>query len=223
MPSSSKREGEEGPVSEVEEYRGERIVIRANARCIHSRYCVLNRPDVFVPNADGPWIRPDAQSPDTIAAQVQKCPSGALTFERLDGGTQEIAPAVNTARIWENGPLAFHGDLEINGERMFRATLCRCGHSKTKPYCDHSHVDSHFVATGEPETKSAEPASSTGGALKIVPQTNGCLRIEGALEICVASGRTIARETKTWLCRCGHSSKKPFCDGTHKRVGFAAD
>src|SRR5512146_751066 len=128
MLSLSKHEGlRRRPMSDVEEYRGERIVIRANNRCIHSRFCVLGRPDVFVPNDEGPWIRPDAQSAETIAAQIQQCPSGALTYERIDGGAQEAAPAVNTARIWENGPLAFHGDLEINGERMLRATLCRCG------------------------------------------------------------------------------------------------
>jgi CDGSH-type Zn-finger protein/uncharacterized Fe-S cluster protein YjdI len=210
-------------MSDVEEYRGERIVIRANNRCIHSRHCVLDRPDVFVPNAQGPWIRPAAQSADTIAAQVQKCPSGALTFERLDGGAQEVAPVLNTARVFENGPLALHGDLEIAGERMFRATLCRCGASKNKPFCDHSHADSGFAATGEPATKSAEPATSAGGVLKITPQKNGSLMLEGELEICAASGRTLSRESKTWLCRCGHSSKKPFCDGTHKRVGFTAD
>ena len=46
----------------MDEYRGEKIVVRNNGeRCIHSRYCVLGRPDVFVPNVDGPWIKPDTQ------------------------------------------------------------------------------------------------------------------------------------------------------------------
>jgi CDGSH-type Zn-finger protein len=47
--------------------------------------------------------------------------------------------------------------------------------------------------------------------------------VEGNLEICAAGGRTISRETKVWLCRCGHSNTKPFCDGSHKRAGFVAD
>src|SRR4051812_36850697 len=122
----------------AEEYRGRDIVIRSDSqRCIHSRYCVLGRPDVFVPNVEGPWIKPDAVPADTAAAQVLLCPSGALTFERIDGGAQEKAPGVNTVRLWENGPLVFHAELEIAGKTDgFRATLCRCGMSKNKPYCD---------------------------------------------------------------------------------------
>jgi uncharacterized Fe-S cluster protein YjdI len=54
----------------VDEYRGTRILVRNNGeRYIHWHYCVLGRPDVFVPNVDGPWIKPDAQSADSVAAQ----------------------------------------------------------------------------------------------------------------------------------------------------------
>ena len=61
-------------MSGVDAYRGNRIVIRNNgSRCIHSRYCVLGRPDVFVPNVDGPWIQPDAAAADTVAAQIALC------------------------------------------------------------------------------------------------------------------------------------------------------
>jgi CDGSH-type Zn-finger protein/uncharacterized Fe-S cluster protein YjdI len=212
-------------MAEVDEYRGEKILIRNKGeRCIHSRYCVLGRPDVFVPNVDGPWIKPDAHPADVVAAQVMLCPSGALAFERLDGGAQEAAPGVNTVRVWENGPLAFHAELDIAGDKTsLRATLCRCGLSKTKPYCDHSHVEAGFVATGEPPSKSSQPLAVANGPLRITAQKNGSLMVEGALEICTASGRTISRETKTWLCRCGHSATKPFCDGSHKRAGFTTE
>lgn len=208
----------------TEEYRGEKIVIRNNgARCIHSRYCVLGRPDVFKPNVDGPWIDPNALAPETIATQVSFCPSGALTYERIDGGAQEKAPAVNTVRIWENGPLAFNAELDIAGDRSsFRATLCRCGQSKNKPYCDHSHEAAAFKATGECETTPTEPMANRGGTLKVSTIKSGPLYVEGALEVCASSGRTISRADKHWFCRCGHSNKKPFCDGTHKKTGFTA-
>ena len=55
---------------------------------------------------------------------------------------------------------------------------------------------------------------------RTLPQTNGPLLIEGNLEICAASGRTVARQTRATLCRCGGSANKPFCDGTHKKNGF---
>lgn len=209
----------------VDEYRSEKIVVRNNGeRCIHSRYCVLGRPDVFVPNVDGPWIKPDTHPPDTVAAQIMLCPSGALAFQRLDGGAEEQPPGVNTVRVWENGPLAFNAELNIAGDSSsLRATLCRCGKSKNKPYCDHSHVEAGFAATGEPEGKTSEVPAVRNGPLKITAQKNGSLMVEGALEICSASGRTLSRESKTWLCRCGASSEKPFCDGTHKKIGFATE
>ncbi len=62
--------------------------------------------------------------------------------------------------------------------------------------------------------------AARGGVLKVTPLTNGPLQIEGNLEICAGTGRTLNRVTETRLCRCGHSSNKPYCDGTHIKVGF---
>ena len=58
------------------------------------------------------------------------------------------------------------------------------------------------------------------GPVKITPQPNGSLKVEGNLEIVSGTGRTIDRVTRAFLCRCGHSNNKPFCDGSHKTVGF---
>ena len=191
-------------------------------RCIHSRNCVLGHPSAFVPNAPGQWIHPEGASVEAIVQIVESCPSGALSYKRKDGGADEAAPPVNTARIRENGPIAMHGAIEIDGETMLRATLCRCGESKNKPYCDNSHKEAGFVASGEPESKESTALDARDGLLKIVSQTNGCYRVEGNLEIVTGTGRTIDRTTKAFLCRCGHSGAKPFCDGTHKKIGFVA-
>jgi CDGSH-type Zn-finger protein len=103
---------------------------------------------VFVPNAKGPWIKPDNASPEAITALALACPSGAITFERLDGGENESAPLVNVVRIRENGPLAFHAGTAIaGGETQYRLTLCRCGASSHKPFCDGTHKKIGF--TGE--------------------------------------------------------------------------
>src|SRR5258708_6694091 len=143
----------------VEEVRGKRVLIRFEAKkCVHSRACVLTRPDVFVPNVSGEWIHPDAASVETIAALAHACPSGAIGYERLDGGEPEAPPIVNVVRVRENGPLAAHAALVVDGAPAgFRATLCRCGASKNKPYCDASHVAAGFTATGEPASQSSEP------------------------------------------------------------------
>ena len=208
----------------IEKVRGKRVLIRFEAkRCVHSRACVLTRPDVFVPNVDGEWIHPDAASPEAVARVAHACPSGAIRYERLDGGEDEVAPVVNLLHIRENGPLAFHAEIVIDGRPAgFRATLCRCGHSKAKPFCDTSHVAAEFSATGEPPTATSSPLDARAGALKISPQTNGPLLVEGNLEIVSGTGRTTNRVTKVFLCRCGQSSRKPYCDGTHKKVGFTS-
>lgn len=205
-----------------EEYRGKKIIIRFDAsKCIHSRHCVLGNPKVFLANAAGAWIEPEAASPEEIAALVNTCPSGALTYERLDGGEQEHAPLVNTVHLRENGPLAFHADMEIQGHgACYRAALCRCGASRHKPFCDNSHVAANFVATGEPPSADSEPLPERGGRLSVTPTPNGPLQIEGNLELCSGTGRTLNRTQKTWLCRCGASQNKPYCDGTHRKIGF---
>lgn len=207
----------------IETVAGKRVTIHFEARkCIHSRGCVLGRPDVFVPNVEGEWIHPDAATPEAVAELAHNCPSGAITYERTDGGPDESPPVVNLVRVRQNGPLAFHGELVIGGEAAFRATLCRCGQSQRKPFCDGSHATAGFDATGEPATKPSEPLASRNGAVTIDPTENGPLLVKGSVEIVSGTGRTLDRCTKAALCRCGGSSKKPYCDGTHKKNGFQA-
>jgi CDGSH-type Zn-finger protein len=159
-----------------------------------------------------------------VARIAYACPSGAIRYERLDGGEAEGAPIVNIVRVRENGPLAAHADLVVDGESVgFRATLCRCGASKAKPFCDSSHVAAKFSATGEPPTETTSPLAARDGTLKISGQPNGPLLVEGNVEIVSGTGRTMNRLTKVVLCRCGQSSKKPYCDGTHKKVGFTSE
>jgi CDGSH-type Zn-finger protein/uncharacterized Fe-S cluster protein YjdI len=205
----------------LEEYRGANIVVRFDgAKCIHSRHCVLEQPAVFEANVSGPWIHPDA-SPEGAVEVAHNCPSGAISYERTDGGPQESAPPVNTAHVRENGPLAIRAELMIGGKpEGFRATLCRCGASKNKPWCDTSHVAAGFKASGEPASQASEPLARRDGPLAITPTKNGPLEVTGSLEICSGTGRTILRTQQTWLCRCGGSSNKPYCDGTHAKIGF---
>lgn len=209
----------------MEEVRGKRSLIRFEGKkCIHSRQCVLGRPDVFVPNVDGEWIHPDAATPEELTALALSCPSGAIVHEPLDGSAGETAPIVNLARVRENGPIAIHAELELAGHAArYRATLCRCGASSNKPFCDGSHTAAGFTATGEPATQDSTALAARAGRVKITPAKNGPLLLEGNLEVVSGTGRTINRVTKTALCRCGQSSKKPYCDGTHSKVGFQAE
>jgi CDGSH-type Zn-finger protein/uncharacterized Fe-S cluster protein YjdI len=212
-------------MSGASEVRGKHIVIRFEGKkCIHSRGCVLGRPDVFVPNAPGEWIHPDAAPAEEIAAIARACPSGAIMYERLDGGPAEAPPPVSTVHVRENGPLALHADAEIQGSGpVLRATLCRCGASKNKPFCDSSHTTAGFSATGEPPTQPSEPLAERGGKLTVTPLKNGPLLMVGNLEVCAGTGRTLNRTQKVALCRCGGSANKPYYDGTHAKIGFTSE
>nr|UXE44573.1 hypothetical protein Hi04_10k_c2651_00017 [uncultured bacterium] len=216
----------QAPSSEVadgiEKVRGEKLELAFEAkRCIHSRFCVTGAPQVFLANVQGPWIHPDAMPVERLVDVAHACPSGAIRYRRLDGQPEESAPPVNLASVREAGPYAFRGQLVIDGAPAgFRATLCRCGASKNKPYCDGSHHEIGFNASGEPPSGRTDTLPVRDGVLAIDPQLNGPLKIRGNLEIVSGTGRVVARVTSAALCRCGGSASKPFCDGTHAKIGF---
>lgn len=206
----------------IERVSGERLELSFEAkRCIHSRFCVTWAPQVFLANVKGAWIHPDAMPVEPLVEVAHACPSGAIRYRRLDGRPDESAPPVNLATVREAGPYAFRAQLVIDGAPAgFRATLCRCGASKNKPYCDGSHHEIGFSATGEPPGGTTDMLPVRDGALRIDPQTNGPLRVRGNLEIVSGTGRVVARVGSATLCRCGGSASKPFCDGTHAKIGF---
>jgi CDGSH-type Zn-finger protein len=56
----------------------------------------------------------------------------------------------------------------------------------------------------------------------ITPLDRGPNLVKGTIKIVMPSGRVLVTEQTTKLCRCGHSQDKPFCDGSHKQVGFSS-
>lgn len=202
---------------------GEKVQITFNGKlCIHSRFCVTGAPKVFLANVQGPWIHPDDMGAEELMAVARECPSGAIQYRRHDGGTEEQAPPVNLIRVQEGGPYAFRGELSIDGEPIgYRATLCRCGASKNKPFCDGSHHDVPFTASGEPPTgDKTAMLEIRDGPIEITPTLDGPYMVRGNMEIISGTGRVVARQQAARLCRCGHSNTKPFCDGTHTKIGF---
>lgn len=212
-------------MSDIENVAGKKVLIRFEAkRCVHTRHCVLERPDVFVPNVEGAWIHPDAVSVEDVVKVAETCPSGAIRYERLDGGPEEAAPPVNLVRVRENGPLAFRAPLTVDGADVgMRATLCRCGASKNKPFCDGAHGTIGFTATGEPASADSPALASRDGAVAVAPLPNGPLKVSGNLEVISGTGRTVKKATQLFFCRCGASSNKPYCDGTHTKIGFSSE
>ncbi len=91
-----------------------------------------------------PWIDPNGESAEKIIEAIRKCPSGALSYtvDGMEHRDQERPPMVT---VTENGPYAVTGDVELldqprgAGASTEHYTLCRCGGSKNKPFCDGTH------------------------------------------------------------------------------------
>lgn len=211
-------------------YRSEKITVSFDLeRCIHSRECVRGLPEVF-DTKNRPWIRPDKSDPDRVAEVVMRCPTGALQFERRDGGAEEPVPKENIVAVAANGPLYVRGNIEIKDStgaillEDTRVALCRCGESMNKPFCDNSHKQASFRDAGIlGENQLVSEPAADGQKLQIVPAVSGPLLLSGEVEIRSADGETAYRGTRTALCRCGHSANKPFCDGSHAEVMWWSD
>ena len=209
----------------IRHYVDERIDVSYDAtRCIHAAECVHGLPTVF-DTARRPWILPSGGDAETIAAVVAKCPTGALHFTRLDGGRAEDPPDENVIVPMPNGPLYVRGQLQLRSAEHdvtlddVRIALCRCGQSRNKPFCDNSHRDAGFSDPGA-VTAGTAASEANGGSLSIKPTIDGPLLLEGAFTIRTHDGQTQHHSLKATLCRCGESGRKPFCDGSHRRVGF---
>jgi CDGSH-type Zn-finger protein/uncharacterized Fe-S cluster protein YjdI len=226
---------------EIFKYAGKDVDVHWNGKlCIHIGECGRAKGELFI-NGRQPWCQPDLASNEEVEAVVQRCPTGALTYQhkdaykdvggRVESGTEtegsntEQAATENTIHVAYNGPLYFKGDLDIEGAPEdlsaveFRAALCRCGQSKNKPFCDNSNEGAGFKdygAVGE----AGEGLESTGGKLNITLRPDGPLIVKGNVTITSANGRRAWQGKATALCRCGASQNKPFCDGKHKETGF---
>ena len=128
-----------------------------------------------------------------------------------------------TARVLAAGPLELRGEILLNGAPVgAEAWLCRCGASSDKPWCDGSHKTAAWVLTGDPPLSEGRELPAAAAAINLEPQPNGSVKVTGPLVILNDAGDVTDRTTQAFLCRCGQSGKQPYCDGSHKRVGFVA-
>ena len=133
----------------VRSYPGPGITIHDNRSiCAHAAHCTDGAPTVFK-YGEKPWIDPAGAPAAAIVATIRCCPSGALSYT-LDGETGPISSGPAQITVTKDGPYAVSGDCELlevpraQGAPKDRYTLCRCGASKNKPFCDGSHYDAGF-------------------------------------------------------------------------------
>ena len=131
------------------DYQGKSITIHDNRSiCAHAGHCTDGLAAVFRLREE-PWIHPDAASATEIIATIQRCPSGALgyTVDNVEHRDQDRDPMVT---VTKDGPYAVTGGIELvdqplgEGASTEHYTLCRCGGSKNKPFCDGTHWHIEF-------------------------------------------------------------------------------
>jgi len=132
---------------------GELTVVWKPKKCIHSEVCIHTLPEVYKPQ-EKPWITPENAGTPALKSQIDKCPSGALTYYMNNEKMEEKETSANQATpitIFQNGPLKIKGNLEIqlaSGEVVTKegtTGFCRCGASENKPFCDGSHRKIEFI------------------------------------------------------------------------------
>ncbi len=129
-------------------YVGARITVHDNRGiCAHAGYCTDNLKSVFKMGEE-PWIDPDGASAEAIIDVIENCPSGALSCS-IDGNEYRRQVPGPEITVIKDGPYMVCA-VELadqplgDGATPARYTLCRCGASKNKPFCDGSHWDIGF-------------------------------------------------------------------------------
>ena len=73
-----------------------------------------------------------------------------------------------------------------------------------------------------PPSPGAEDDRALDAPTSVTPRQDGPVVVEGPITMIGPDGVAVEHTGRTFLCRCGGSADKPFCDGTHKRIGFTA-
>jgi len=136
----------------IKEYKKEDLrIVWKPALCIHAAECVKRLPKVYDPRAK-PWIKPENATVNELKAQIDACPSGALSYYSKNQEETTVDSNKTKIEMRENGPLVIHGDIVVigkDGSETMRGpitSLCRCGASGNKPFCDGQHRKISFIA-----------------------------------------------------------------------------
>ena len=113
--------------------------------CTHAAECQARAASVFNPK-EKPWVQPSNGSLPDILDVIAACPSGALRVSVGDVPAQHMTAGDINIRTEKNGPyhvtnIALESDFNGVGASRAKYSLCRCGLSKNKPFCDGSHYD----------------------------------------------------------------------------------
>ena len=139
-------------------------------------------------------------------------------------GPPRLLEIPNEAMVTSAGPINLTGNITLvqeDGSITYanHVSLCRCGASRKKPICDERHLDVEFLNSGRIMEASDVPHSERPSKITISLIKNGPITFRGRLRLHNSMGQECVKQRGA-LCRCGQSATKPFCDGSHDKVGF---
>lgn len=145
--NSSKKAGRQP--DQVDDYVGKGVTIHDNRGvCSHVGYCTDNLPSVFLIGKE-PWIDPNGAPVADVIRVIRMCPSGALSYS-VDGVKHDTIDREPGVSLRKDGPYNVVGEVELEDydksgpHSKEHFTLCRCGGSKNKPFCDGTHWYNKF-------------------------------------------------------------------------------
>lgn len=194
---------------------------------------------------DQPVTRDESKSRDAFVGYVDNSTPKTKTVEKDTGaslstsakaldrwfrerqklqGAPNLLEIPNEALIKNAGPLQITGNITLVAEDgsisyANHLTLCRCGRSRSKPNCDNQHIDNEFFDAGKIHEASDIPKSNRPTKMTLSCIKDGPITFRGRLKVLNSSGQECTK-IRGALCRCGQSTNKPFCDGSHARSGF---
>jgi CDGSH-type Zn-finger protein len=156
IPFDGTETADRGPIAQRREaWEGEANLVLYDdlSLCTHAGFCRNVRTGVWemVEEADDPEVRAE------FAAMVQRCPSGRLAFavqpdpEPVEPTFEPSVGVEPDASYWIRGGIPVVSEDETPYEVRNRQTLCRCGQSRNKPFCDGSHQQYGFDDPALPE------------------------------------------------------------------------
>jgi CDGSH-type Zn-finger protein len=182
------------------------------------------------PNSDplenSPESNPDLDSPtvpETEAEKPESTDEKALDRWFLEQRGNKRVPkrldVANELLVTSGGPLKMTGNITLINEdgsvtHANSLSLCRCGASKNRPFCDDQHLEIEFFDSGAVTQLSDWVPITRPQTITVTCVKNGPLKFRGYLRIFNKKGQECITMSGS-LCRCGKSSKKPFCDNRH--------
>lgn len=180
--------------------------------------------------SSSPESSPDSDNftvPEPLAKKPESTKEKSLDrwFQEQRGAKRvpKRLDVANELLVTNGGPLKMTGNIKLINEdgsvtNTNSLSLCRCGASKSKPFCDDQHLEIEFFDNGAVQQLSDWMPVTRPQTISVTVVENGPLKFRGYLRIHNKKGQECITMSGA-LCRCGKSTKKPFCDSSQGCTG----